>query len=571
MFTAAALIECLEARYRRRFPLHAERPFGEFPPTWRQWFLSMDQRAGAVTGAPANDFIAIFANQALRKPPRAQAEIGRMPAMLRMLRQQWDPPIPEERGLRRFAALLSGLVHIVFGILLVWLAIIAIEHPPKRDETADAVQVEFIGEGTLEETGGGPVQGADEAQPPASAAPSSSTASSQAEPSPTSPPLAKATPSPPSDPEPTLEPPEPSPPAAAQPLVVTEPRTPPIEEPVFALPSTQLRAPQTTARTLAEPTLNTPTTEVEMLEPRPPVRALQRRETTRTPTEPELRQRVSEIEMLEPLPAIQAQTPVPRAPTPQLRAPNLRSEPGEIAVREPATQAKPAPDGGPPSTRPAPIGQARPATASPTASGAAPQPSATSGGRPSAPPGARPATAGTGVGPAATPRPGGLPSPRRNDDWGDSTQNRPGNATAGRNSGPGLFNSDGSIRIPSGNGQSGGGLPPGMIIEDFEKIDRMGTWLKRPTVDYTPGRLERLFVPHGTLLEEWVRRNIREVFVPIPGTRKRLVCKVSLLQAGGGCTIDDPNLRDQEAEARKPPDIPFKPDLQESPSGLTKP
>ncbi len=98
----------------------------------------------------------------------------------------------------------------------------------------------------------------------------------------------------------------------------------------------------------------------------------------------------------------------------------------------------------------------------------------------------------------------------------------------------------------------------------------MGTWLKRPPIDYTPGRLERFFVPSGTLLEEWVRRNIREVFVPIPGSKKRIVCKVSLLQAGGGCTIDDPNLRDQEAEARKPPDVPFKPDLQEDQRSLKK-
>ncbi len=566
MFTAAALIECMEARYRRRFPLYAERPFGEFPPTWRLWFLSMKERADAVTGAPAADFIAIFAKRALRTPPKGQATIGRMRAFRRLFRQQWDPPIREERGMRRFAALASGLAHIGFIVLLMWLAIVAIEQAPKRDETADAVQVEFIGEGTPQETGGGPVEGADETQPPASAAPS--TASAQTTPSPTSPPVAEATPPPPSDPEPTPQPPEPAPPIAAQPLVVTEPRTPSEEAPVFALPSTQLRAPQTTVRTLAEPTLNTPTTEVEMFEPRPPVRALERRETARTPTEPELRERVSEIEMIEPLPTIQAQTPVPRAPTPQLRAPVLRSEPGEIAMREPVPQAKPAPTSGPPTTRPAPAAQAQTA---PAASGRTPQPSATTGGRPSAPPGARPTTAGTGVGPAVTPRPGGLPSPRRNDDWGDSTQNRPGNATAGRNTGPGLFNPDGSIRLPSGTGQSGGGLPPGMIIEDFEKIDRMGTWLKRPPIDYTPGRLERFFVPHGTLLEEWVRRNIREVFVPIPGTRKRLVCKVSLLQAGGGCTIDDPNLRDQEAEARKPPDVPFKSDLQEDQDGLTKP
>jgi hypothetical protein len=45
---------------------------------------------------------------------------------------------------------------------------------------------------------------------------------------------------------------------------------------------------------------------------------------------------------------------------------------------------------------------------------------------------------------------------------------------------------------------------------------------------------------------------------------------VSILQLGGGCGIEDPNMQDQEAEARKPPDVPFKPDLQEDQQSLYK-
>ncbi len=575
MFSAAELIEALETRYRRRFPLHAGRPFGAFPPTWRQWFLSIQERIGAVTGAPAQDFIAIFAKRPLRAPPRAPTEVGRTQAMLRLLlRQQWEAGLREDRAMRRFAAAVSALAHACFIALLVWVAIIAIEHTPKKEDAAgEAVQVEYIGEGTPEDTGGGPAQGTDEAQPPAGASVAVSTPS-PAQPTPESSaapqPIAAAEP-PPTATEPTPEPPLPSPPVAAQPLVVTEPRTPMQEEPVFALPPPQVRAAPTASRALAVPQLSTQAAEIEMIEPRPPVRALERRETARTPTTPELR--VTEIEMFEPLPAVQVRTPVPRAPSPQLRTPDLRAAPSEIALREPAPAAtRPAPSA--PTARPATArpatAQSRPAPASPSSGGAAPMPSSTSGGRAAALPGARPATAGAGVGPTATPRPGGLPSPRRGDDWDTAAQNRPGSSTAGRSTGPGLFNPDGSIRLPSGTGQAGGGLPPGTITEDFEKIDRMGTWLKRPSVDYTPGRLERFFVPSGTLLEEWVRRNIREVFVPIPGSSKRIVCKVSLLQAGGGCTIDDLNLRDQEAEARKPPDVPFKPDLQEDQGGLKK-
>ena len=78
-------------------------------------------------------------------------------------------------------------------------------------------------------------------------------------------------------------------------------------------------------------------------------------------------------------------------------------------------------------------------------------------------------------------------------------------------------------------------------------------------------------MPNETLLEQWVRQNIREVSIPIPGTTKKLHCVVSLLQLGGGCGITDPNMQDQEAIARPPPDVPFKPDLQEDQDSLRKP
>jgi hypothetical protein len=577
VFTAAELIETLETRYRRRFPLHAERPFGEFPPTWRQWFLSIEARIGAVTGAPADDFVALFAKRPLRMPSKAPAQLGRLQALGRLHRQQWDAAPYEERGLRRFAAVVSILAHVCFVIALFWLAIIAIESAPKKDDAmGETVQVEFIGEGAPEDIGGGPMQGEDESRPPTDTA---AVASPDAPAPQASPPTASAaTPLPPtarteppaSDPEAVPQPPQPAPSPAPQPLVVSEPRTPPDEEPMFVLPSPQPRTVQNIPRALTVPELNAPSSEIEMLEPQPPVRALERRQTaTRTPNTPELRQRPSEIDMLEPLPDVQARTPAPRTPRPLVRSPDLRSAPSDVVMREPAPAAPAASAQSP--VRPAP-GTSSGTASRPTTSQANPaaRPSAASGGRSAATPGTRPASA-PGSGPAAQPRPGGLPSSRRGDDWDDAQRNRPGDSTTGRNTGPGVFNSDGSIRLSSGNGQIGGGLPPGTITEDFEKIDRMGTWLKRPSVDYTPSRLERFFVPHESLLQEWVRRNIREVFVPIPGTRKRIVCKVSLLQAGGGCTIDDPNLQDQEAVARKPPDVPFKPDLQEDQGNLSKP
>ena len=68
-----------------------------------------------------------------------------------------------------------------------------------------------------------------------------------------------------------------------------------------------------------------------------------------------------------------------------------------------------------------------------------------------------------------------------------------------------------------------------------------------------------------------MRKNIRSVSIPIPGTGKSVHCVVSILQLGGGCGIEDPNLKDQEAEFRKPPDVPFKPDLQDDQGALGKP
>ncbi|QWF19167.1 hypothetical protein [Lysobacter capsici] len=67
-----------------------------------------------------------------------------------------------------------------------------------------------------------------------------------------------------------------------------------------------------------------------------------------------------------------------------------------------------------------------------------------------------------------------------------------------------------------------------------------------------------------------MRRSVQTVLIPIPGTGKRIQCSVVLLMAGGGCGIDDPNLNDQPAEARPPPDIPFKPHLQED-NGSVRP
>lgn len=126
------------------------------------------------------------------------------------------------------------------------------------------------------------------------------------------------------------------------------------------------------------------------------------------------------------------------------------------------------------------------------------------------------------------------------------------------------------MRVPEPGGSASPNRPPGAITEEIRDLDRSGTWLKRKPTDFEPTSFDKYWVPDETLLAEWVRKGIEKVTIPIPGTNKRIECVVSMLGLGGSCGLSDPNLNDQPAEARPPPDIPFKPALQED-NGSVKP
>ena len=72
------------------------------------------------------------------------------------------------------------------------------------------------------------------------------------------------------------------------------------------------------------------------------------------------------------------------------------------------------------------------------------------------------------------------------------------------------------------------------------------------------------------VLAEWVRKGVKAMESPLPGTSTKISCVISILQAGGGCGLTDPNMQDQPAVARPPPDIPFKKHLQED-NGSVRP
>src|SRR5690606_23161766 len=136
------------------------------------------------------------------------------------------------------------------------------------------------------------------------------------------------------------------------------------------------------------------------------------------------------------------------------------------------------------------------------------------------------AATGAGAGPGLKPAPGGWPGAAKSDDWGASQRNVAGAGNGDGREGDGksgLSNADGSAR-----------LPDEWSRQDGLDLDRAGTWLKRPGLEYRGTRFDKYWIPQGTLLQEWVRRGIKELSIPIPGTGLKLKCVVSLLQFGGG-------------------------------------
>lgn len=533
-----------------RRSLRPDRPPGEFPPGWSAWFAAMGERVGAVTGATAEAIVAIFLQRELARPLPAASQLNRWRSFATLWRQQWHPASEDERFVRFTAIALTLLVHLVLSVLLLWLAYTRYTEAP--GETSDvAVRVQFIGQGTTEEEGGGPPS----PRPDPVVAPSVARSQPQAarpqlsevEAPPSSveaPPVEQVQREQPQLAEQTIEP------STEQVLQVTETATP--DETRFRLPPPQPRPIDTVAApSVAVPTLQSEVEAIPLPRAPAPVRPIDRAQPQRQISVPQIAEQPTDIEIPQPLPAVRARDlPSQAIAQAQLQVPDSGAEP----------QSLPMPPGA--------------ASAAETAS-AATQPS----GAPNTPPapasGTQPASASSGAG--IGPKPGTVPTPARSDDWGDAQRNVAGQPQGGQQPGakPGLYNADGSLRLPPGVGGEGPkqyGNPPGSEEQRIADLDRAGTWLARPRLGYEPTRFERYWVPHETLLQEWVRKGIKKLSIPIPGTSKRIECLVSLLQVGGGCGVtDSEKLFDQPSSGRPAPDIPFKPELQEDQDSLKKP
>lgn len=585
---AAQWIEALLARQQE--PPILEKKTG-LPYGWAIWLRA---RPPLPRPQHARELVAVL----LPRPPPAAG--GRLPgltmwqAVRRLGWQQWDPAPRDQRWMRWTSAAASLLLHVLFAFLLLWVALVRSSQPDTQGGEGERVQVEFIGQGAQE--GGGDQPGSDAAaaeagaaaaaERPAAAAseaqdsaPAASTAVVQPAPS-------EAAAAPPSASEPA--PAEPAPPATAPPLP-----TPPIQATEVAEASTDF----------VVPPVSVPRTEVTVV-PRQAAPSVREREVlrivqapavvaprpvtpvrTRTPQETTVQVREREVTL-----AVEAPTPLrvpqaevsvrvaPRDPTavrerevasvtaPAITVPTL---PG----REPVLRTRPSNE---PTVRERAVANASAAASAParpsTAAAAQSSSSSSSAASVAAPAATAAASRAPGQsGAQARPTPGNWATPARGDDWGASTRDRAGTragAQANRDAGQGtgVFNGDGSVRVP---GQDGAGNTdrgaPGGDNDGWtrDRIAQSGTWLKRPPYDYTPTSFDKYWVPNESLLAEWVRRGVQSVEIPLPGTSTKISCVISVLQFGGGCGLNDPNMQDQPAIARPPPDIPFKKELQE--------
>ncbi len=545
---SSELIEALQRRMQLVEP-HLRRRTGELPPGWQEWLASLHERAAAVTGATSQSLVDIFLQRPLVSPPRRGALLTRWEAFTTLWRQQWQPPEREDRRLRWFAGAVAVLWQVVFVALLLSLLYVqyAGDRPPPLGE--DVVQVEFIGTGTPAEVGGGAAPAATDNvkhQPASEVATAQSSIESLlpnavARPSELSPALQASLP----DvvqrdvPEPQL----PTPTSVQQPVMVSEPV--PSEPTVFVLPATTPRPADTVAAT---PNLVAPVQPVKAIdipEPVQPIsRALPSREFVARPIAP----RTPDVVAREvPVPlqaAVLRAVPSPAITQPQLSAAMPQVRTLDIpAPRGPAAEARPS---------------ASTAAAAATSGSASAAPSTSS--VPTRTRAGSAAAATLGSGPRPTAAAGGWPTTSKGDDWGDSARNLPGGQ---RGVPAGVYNSDGSVRLPGTPGSASPALPPGTVEDRITNLDRAGTWLKRKPNDYEPTTFDKYWRPNETLLAQWVRESITTIRIPIPGTNKHIVCQTVLLALGGGCGITDPNLNEQPATARPPPDIPFKPELQE--------
>ncbi|WP_184408858.1 transmembrane repetitive protein [Xanthomonas sp. 3075] len=605
MITAADLLQALLARMpgRRILDRRTGLPYG-----WASWMSGRN-----VVTAPFDDAAVTGVLLARPLPPRSAgvaAILSPFQAFRSLWWQHWEPRPRDQRPQHWLALLGSLLIHLGFIALLIW--VVSVRWAPDESTQADEARVRmtFIGDGAAEQGGGEGQPAAQAAAGDASAAAQSSASAATANPTAQATPTSTPTASQRTDSPGVAQPQEIA--AAQEPSVASEPVTPDvpqvrvqvrpvtIESPlqvtetpvatndfVVPPPPTMTLTPRTS--TPAAPQVEVRQRDIDPVTERPQLRELQRPATTvavRSADAPAVRER--EIVVPE-RPQIAAPAVRSRAISPTVRMPDVAIRTAELPnVRDPAPT--PAPVASQPEPKPSPAPVAVPATPSPTVAAAAQSTPAAAQPAPQANPtrsqpaanaaatttsSPRPASGGN-AGPKPADRSGGWDVAANADDWSKSDRNRSGETTGANGQRNGMFKTDGSVRV-AGAGADGHGAdnrgPPGSETDTWtrDQIAKGGTWLKRPPEGYTPTSLDKYWMPNQSLLQEWVSRGLKKIEIPIPGTNTKISCVVSLLQLGGGCGLSDPNLNDQPATARPPPDVPFKRELQEDNGAVANP
>ncbi len=577
---AEQLIDLLLARQQ---PSAVLEKTTRLPYGWALWLRSLGPLPRPLH---AGEVIAVLLPRPLPGPPGRLPALSPWQALRRLFWQDWDAAPRDQRWMRWISALASALLHLLFFVLLLWVAVIRTSESEQEGAEGERVQVEFVGRASQE--GGGDQPGAQAA----AAAPAGQVALGQEAGTATAPeprPAAASSPAPAPAPAPTASVP---PPAEAEPAPVAAPPPSPVQAtevaqastdfvvPPVSVPRTEVSiVPRDTTPTVRErsvqpvqaPPTSTPVQAPEVAVRSPQLREIQVQErevsTVDAPVAPQPL-RTADVQVRVPQRDVQVRErevqavvdPQVRMATVAGREPAVHTPAGrDVKVRE--REVASAPAAAPSSSS----GNAPAATPAPAANGSATQASSST---------ARPAASSTTsaqAGARPAPNPGNWATPAKGDDWGASSRNHDGAdngarqaSTAGK--GSGLFNADGSVRVPGqeGEGRAERGAPGGANDGwSKERIAESGKWLKRPPYDYTPTSFDKYWVPQESLLAEWVRKGIKAMEIPLPGTNSKISCVISILQAGGGCGLTNPNMQDQPAVARPPPDIPFKKELQE--------
>lgn len=521
----------------RRRALRSIRPQGEsqFLTSWRAWLQAGPLQAPSPA-YPESDLRDLLAARAPRpRKPGSRMQLTRWQSFRSLFRNNWDDADDGNRRLRIGSAIASLVINLFFAAMLLWLMYLRFMARPSEAEDL-AMRVQLIGQGAPEEEGGGTPQPQPEITT-ARASPREATAKPEA----AAPERATVAPA-------QVQ-------AQAEAVASLPMQTP--QAPVAPAPEQPL--PPSTPILVAKPTEAVPKFTQ-------PLQQMPRLPTLVAAPQPELHAQtlpnIPEPTPAEPAPLPTVRTQAVAMPTLPSRTPAVQASDLSQAVRDLPTPPAPAAASAAPSAAPAsPAAGANAPLRGTAATTGAPATTAGNGS------GVQPTGRGVGAGTQA--KTGGPPTPLKGDDWGAAGRNvagQPRGAIDGNRNG----GANGNRYDTGGTAKYGADQFVARVKDPYKE----GSWVKRQARKDDPTMFEPYWVPHENLLEEWVRKGIKEIEIPLGGDGKRVIkCKISLLALGGGCGIGPGvnGVKDNPAQARKPPAVPFKSKYFDDPSALGAP